>query len=57
MEDEHAHKLCLNEEKETHMFAVFDGHGGQAAAQYASKKICDTVVSHSAYRKFHDFLT
>lgn len=51
MEDEHAYRLCLNEEKETHIFAVFDGHGGQLAAQFASKKICDGVISHSAYQK------
>ncbi|XP_039264892.2 putative protein phosphatase 2C T23F11.1 [Styela clava] len=51
MEDEHTHSLCLNDEKESHMFAVFDGHGGQAAAQFASKKICNAVVSHHAYQK------
>lgn len=51
MEDEHTIKLCLNEEKEAHLFAVFDGHGGQLSAQFASKKISDAVISHSAYRE------
>lgn len=53
MEDEHAYRLCLNEEKESHIFAVFDGHGGHLASQFASKKICDSVISHSAYRKYN----
>lgn len=52
MEDEHVHKLCLNDEKDTHYFAVFDGHGGQAAAQFAAKRLDTSVVNNTAYRKF-----
>nr|CAB3265082.1 probable protein phosphatase 2C T23F11.1 [Phallusia mammillata] len=50
MEDEHVHKLCLNDEKDTHFFAVFDGHGGQASAQFAAKHLDHCIVSHSGYR-------
>ncbi|XP_002127931.4 putative protein phosphatase 2C T23F11.1 [Ciona intestinalis] len=51
MEDEHVHKLCLNDEKDTHFFAVFDGHGGQASAQVAAKHLDSCIVNHSAYRR------
>ncbi|CAK8684355.1 unnamed protein product [Clavelina lepadiformis] len=51
MEDEHVQKLCLNEEKDTHFFAVFDGHGGQAAAQCAAKQLDSAIVNNSAYRR------
>lgn len=53
MEDEHVHKLCLNDEKDTHFFAVFDGHGGQAAAQFAAKHLDKCIVSHSGYSMFY----
>ena len=52
MEDEHVHKLCLNDEKDTHYFAVFDGHGGQGAAQYAAKQLDLSIINHNAFRKF-----
>jgi len=52
MEDEHVHKLCLNDEKDTHFFAVFDGHGGQVSAQYAAKHLDNCILSHNAYRKY-----
>ena len=52
MEDEHVHKLCLNDEKDTHFFAVFDGHGGQGAAQYASKQLDTAVTTHMAYSRY-----
>ena len=51
MEDEHIYKLCLNDEKDMHYFAVFDGHGGQAAAQYASKQLDLSILGHSAFSK------
>ena len=51
MEDEHVHKLCLNDEKDTHYFAVFDGHGGQGAAQYAAKQLDMAIINHNAFRK------
>ena len=52
MEDEHVHKLCFNDEKDTHYFAVFDGHGGQGAAQFAAKRLDSYLVNNSAYREY-----
>jgi len=35
MEDAHIHELDID--KDTHIFGVFDGHGGREVAQFVSK--------------------
>lgn len=44
MEDACQHKLCYNNEKDCSLFAVFDGHGGAATSQYASRYI-ESILS------------
>ena len=51
MEDEHTHKLCLNDEKDLHYFAVYDGHGGAGAAKYAAKHLHPCILNHPAFSK------
>ena len=51
MEDEHIQKLCVNDEKDLHFFAVYDGHGGSGAAKYAAKNLHTCVLDHPAFRE------
>ena len=44
MEDACQHKLCYNDEKDCSLFTVFDGHGGAATSQYASRYI-ESILS------------
>jgi len=50
MEDACQHKLCYNNEKDCSLFAVFDGHGGAATSQYASRYI-ESILSKQLNKK------
>lgn len=39
MEDYSIQKFCLNDDKDMHLFSVFDGHGGDTCAAYAKKQL------------------
>jgi len=51
MEDSHVLKLCLDDEKDQHFFAVYDGHGGAGSAKYATKQLDNLLVEQLKYNK------
>lgn len=40
----------LNFDKDTHIFAVYDGHGGHEVSAYTALKLPDYLKSTAAYR-------
>ncbi|XP_067944460.1 probable protein phosphatase 2C T23F11.1 [Watersipora subatra] len=51
MEDAHTHFLSLPGDPSAAFFAVFDGHGGTAIAQYASQNLHKKVVQQLNYSR------
>ncbi|XP_043245517.1 probable protein phosphatase 2C T23F11.1 [Amphibalanus amphitrite] len=51
MEDAHTHILSLPDDPSAAFFAVFDGHGGEKVAQYASRHLHKVVVRRPEYEK------
>ncbi|XP_058806893.1 probable protein phosphatase 2C T23F11.1 [Phymastichus coffea] len=51
MEDCHVHILSLPDDPEAAFFAVYDGHGGAAVAQYAGKYLHEYITSQSEYKE------
>merc|ERR1740128_1301034 len=51
MEDAHTHILSLPDDPAAAFFAVFDGHGGEKVAQYASKHLHKVVLRRPEYEK------
>lgn len=49
MEDSHTHILSMTEDPKTAFFAVYDGHGGAAAAQYVGKHLHKFVLGRPEY--------
>ncbi|XP_076626715.1 putative protein phosphatase 2C T23F11.1 isoform X1 [Colletes latitarsis] len=50
MEDCHVHILSLPDDPGTAFFAVYDGHGGAAMAQYAGKYLHEYITKRSEYK-------
>ncbi|XP_015607689.1 probable protein phosphatase 2C T23F11.1 [Cephus cinctus] len=50
MEDCHVHILSLPDDPGTPFFAVYDGHGGAAVAQYAGKHLHEYIVKQQDYK-------
>ncbi|XP_006608826.1 probable protein phosphatase 2C T23F11.1 isoform X1 [Apis laboriosa] len=50
MEDCHVHILSLPDDPGTAFFAVYDGHGGAAMAQYAGKHLHEYITKRSEYK-------
>lgn len=55
MEDSHSAILDLEEGSAAAFFAVFDGHGGQAAAKYSGRNLAGRIKKESSYAS-KDFL-
>lgn len=51
MEDSHVHILSLPNDPGTAFFAVYDGHGGAAMAQYAGKHLHEYITKRSEYKE------
>ncbi|XP_011501994.1 PREDICTED: probable protein phosphatase 2C T23F11.1 [Ceratosolen solmsi marchali] len=51
MEDCHVHILSLPDDPEAAFFAVYDGHGGSAMAQYAGKHLHEYLTNQEAYKE------
>ncbi|XP_071558696.1 probable protein phosphatase 2C T23F11.1 [Temnothorax nylanderi] len=51
MEDSHVHILSLPSDPGTAFFAVYDGHGGAAMAQYAGKHLHEYIIKRSEYKE------
>ena len=51
MEDSHLVALDLGENKETHIFGVFDGHGGNEVAEYVKNHFVETFINNENYKK------
>jgi len=49
MEDSHSAVLNLNEGSTAAFFAVFDGHGGQAAAKYSGRNLAEKIIKEPHY--------
>lgn len=49
MEDAHLHYLALPGDPSASFFAVFDGHGGTAVAQHASRHLHKKIVQQTFY--------
>ncbi|XP_026470944.1 LOW QUALITY PROTEIN: probable protein phosphatase CG10417 [Ctenocephalides felis] len=47
---EDAHNLILNFDKDTSLFAVYDGHGGAEVAKYCAEKLPDSIKETQAYK-------
>lgn len=50
MEDCHVHILSLPDDPDAAFFAVYDGHGGAAIAQYAGKHLHEYIINRSEYK-------
>lgn len=50
MEDCHVHILSLPDDPGSAFFAVYDGHGGAAIAQYAGKHLHEYITNRSEYK-------
>jgi len=50
MEDAHLHIPDFDPERGMGLFAVFDGHGGQAVAKIVAKKLPDMLKNHPLYQ-------
>jgi serine/threonine protein phosphatase PrpC len=48
MEDAHITQLDL--EPGTHLFAVFDGHGGKCVAQYCAAHFADVLTANASFK-------
>lgn len=51
MEDAHTTLLSLEHDSEAAFFAVFDGHGGQAAAKFSGLHLAERIQKESAFLK------
>ncbi|KAJ1958264.1 Protein phosphatase 2C 2 [Dipsacomyces acuminosporus] len=51
MEDAHTTLLKVGPDGEAAFFAVYDGHGGQAAALYAGSQLYDFIINNESYTK------
>lgn len=51
MEDCHMHILSLPDDPGTAFFAVYDGHGGAAMAQYAGKHLHEYITKRREYKE------
>ncbi|XP_011871353.1 PREDICTED: probable protein phosphatase 2C T23F11.1 [Vollenhovia emeryi] len=51
MEDSHVHILSLPYDPGTAFFAVYDGHGGAAMAQYAGKHLHEYIIKRNEYKE------
>lgn len=49
MEDAHTHLLTLPDDKDAAFFAVYDGHGGDKVAHYASLHLHKKIVKNNLY--------
>lgn len=47
---EDAHNAVLNFDKDTHLFAVYDGHGGHEVSAYTALKLPDFLKDTEAYK-------
>ncbi|XP_069998453.1 protein phosphatase 1G [Penaeus vannamei] len=48
---EDAHNSILNFDKDAHLFAVYDGHGGHEVSAYTALKLPDFIKETEAYKK------
>lgn len=48
MED--AHIATLDVEKEVHLFAIFDGHGGKEVAKFCEQKFTQALLQNENYK-------
>lgn len=46
-----AHNSILNFDKDAHLFAVYDGHGGHEVSAYTALKLPDFIKETEAYKK------
>ena len=51
MEDSHLVALDLGTNKDTHIFGVFDGHGGIEVAEYVKNHFVEIFINNSKYLK------
>ena len=51
MEDTHLVALNQGPAKNTHIFGVFDGHGGREVAMYVKNHFCSIFLSNKSYQK------
>lgn len=51
MEDSYVQKLCFNDDKDSHYFAVYDGHGGVGTSRFAMKQLHLMLAKQPEYRK------
>lgn len=51
MEDSHAHILSLPDDPDAAFFAVYDGHGGDMFADYASKHLHKFITDRGEYKE------
>lgn len=51
MEDEHIVRLNVQKNPISHLFAVFDGHGGKSVSEYAADNLAEVLTRLPAYGK------